>query len=112
MTLSVEDIIAGKPRFRTKLVNYGNDLQFTLHTFDADSYVEEMKRIRGDMELSDNEFAAVAMRAITGQHYQPTAEQAAEFRKRLDKGVVQSILCDWIALNNGAENLADAAKKS
>jgi len=52
------------------------------------------------------------MRAITGQQFQPSPDQIREFRTKLDKGVIESLVRDWIAFNSGAENLAAAAKKS
>jgi hypothetical protein len=114
MALTVDDIIASeRPRFRTRLVDYGDGLEFTLHTFDADSFHGIAKRIRDEaIEVSEDEYAAIAMRAISGQHFQPSPEQIAGFRAKLDKGVLQSLVMDWLRLNSGAENLADAAKKS
>lgn len=113
MALTVDDILTGKPRFRTKTVNYGNGLQFDLQTFDVDSFREVMNRMADkDVELSETDYTIIAMRAISGPHYEPSQAQADQFRANVDKGVLEAILRDWIVFNNGAENLADAAKKS
>jgi hypothetical protein len=110
--LSVEDIIGGQPRFRTKDVDYGDGLKFKLHSFDEPTFREAMRELSEGEGDKEEYFYTLAMRAITGQHFEPTPEQIAGFRKNLDKGVPEALVRDWIAFNSGAQTLADAAKKS
>jgi hypothetical protein len=112
MALTLDDVLGGEPRFRTKLVDYGNDISFTLHAFDADEFQKVATELTGDQKNNDDYAVALSMRAISGQDFEPDSVAIAKFRTRLDKGVIEAILLDWVAFNRGAENLADAAKKS
>jgi len=114
MGLSLDDILNSPPRFRTKEVDYGNGLKFELHTFDADAFKEVAEKLADNdgSPVSDDDCTGFVIRAIEGQDCKPTPEQIASFRSKIDKGVIQSLMLDWMALNRGAEDLAEAAKKS
>lgn len=114
MSLNLEDILGGAVRTRKKEVDYGDGLKFELCTFDADSFQEIAARLADntDSPVLDEEVTSFVIRAIEGQDFKPTPEQISSFRSKVDKGVIQSLMLDWLALNRGAEDLAEAAKKS
>ena len=115
MALSLDDVLSGAPRFRTKDVDYGSGLKFKLHSFDAPTFQEVMSQIRDETHSKDDKedfYVSLAMRAISGQQFDPSPEQIKAFSAKLDKGVIQSLVTDWVAFNSGAEDLAAAAKKS
>ena len=113
MSLAIDEVLKGEFRFRTKQVDYGDGLVFNLHSFDADTYQELMERLSDPEHIPTlDDCTAVVMRAIEGQQFDPTEEQIAAFKAKLDLGTIQAIYHDWIMFNGGAQNLADAAKKS
>jgi len=128
MALSVDDLLIGAPRLRTKSVNYGPGLDFELHSFTAIAYQQEAQKLAqssSDGESEDALYGAIdgsgvkddvvvrlAMRLIEGEDFEATDEQVLAFREKLDPGVIRSIVSDGLAFNRGADNLAEAAKKS
>ncbi len=115
MGLSLDDVLDGEFRFRTKTVDYGNGISFDLHSFDAPAFKQAMVELgdRGAATDGGEDYCvSLAMRAIGGQKLQPSPDQIAAFKRKLDKGVIEAVMLDWIKFNRGAENLAEAAKKS
>ena len=116
MGITLEDIVSGKPRIRTKTVNYGDGLVFEIKTFTAaafqDMFAEMSARNQDDVDGGDDFSAEVAIRFIEGQDCKPTKSQIDAFKNNLDVGVIQKLVVDGIRFNGGAEDIAAAAKKS
>jgi len=120
MALSVDDLLIGAPRLRTKSVNYGPGLDFHLHSFSAGVYRNEMLRLSesednatdDDSGMYDEVVIRLAMKLISGENFEATPEQVIAFREKLDEGVIRSIVHDGLDFNRGADDLAEAAKKS
>lgn len=113
MGLSVDDILGGAARCRKKAVDYGDGLQFNLHSFTADAFQALAENLCDkDTPATEDDWVAAAMMAIQGEGFTPTPEQIKAFRTKVDKGVIERLALDWLKFNRGAEDLAAAAKKS
>jgi len=113
MALTLAEILAGKPRLRSKVVNYGNGLQFEIKSFSAAGFHQmavEMKEHAEDE--NDDHSVTIAIRFIEGEDYQPTSDEIKTFRENIDLGVIQRLVIDGLNFNRGAEDIAAAAKKS
>ena len=111
--ISIADIVAGKPRLRTKTVNYGDALVFELKTFTAVGF-RKLADGMADHTDDDNDDHSieVAIKFIEGEDYEPTKAEIKAFKDNLDLGVIQRLVIDGLRFNRGAEDIAEAAKKS
>jgi hypothetical protein len=112
MGLRLDQVLADAPRCRAKRVDYGNGLVFELKAFTAEAYKEVAESFSYKEKNTDRDRIALAIRAIEGQDCEPTDDQIKGFVRKLDKGVIERLALDWLAFNRGAEDLAQAAKKS
>lgn len=113
MALSLAEILAGEPRLRSKIFDYGNGLQFEIKSFSAAAFREmavEMQEHAQDE--GDDHSVSIAIRFIEGEDYRPTSDEIKTFRENIDLGVIQRLVIDGLHFNRGAEDIAAAAKKS
>ena len=113
MALTLEDILSGKPRMRSKVVDYGNGLQFEIKSLSAAAFRQMAKEMSEHEDDEDDDYTVgVAIKFIKGENHHPTSDEIKAFREMLDLGVIQRLVIDGLNFNRGAEDIAAAAKKS
>lgn len=113
MSISLADVLAGKPRIRTKTVDYGDGLVFQIKSFTAAAFRELADELTEHAEdEGDDRNIGIAIRFIEGEDHKPTQSEIDAFRKNLDLGVIESLVYEGLSFNRGAIDLVDSAKKS